>query len=370
MSITLAHRLQIVDPLDVEFDTVAVPAVSSRGTPYFHKARVGMPHLPPRVLNSTFYLYPSADDARHGRNAGGTGFFFGVHVHGDNWAVYAVTNWHVAVKVGASVIRVNCLNGPPDIFELDPTQWQFVPRWHDLAVTQIPLSPDRHDFSFIDAKMAVQKEHLAPGLIGPGEDIFMPGLFVDHDGGETNRPALRFGNISVLPAPIKQETGATSDCYVLDMHSRTGYSGSPVFVYRTLGSNLDQSQGLWLGPSEQFIMLLGVHVGQFPEMWELKAGQISETALTRGANAAFVRGMSGMTVAIPAWSLLEFLNMPQFKQFRDSTAKRLETEALKSPTPIAEAAAAEPESGNPSHKEDFTSLLNAAARKPPQGDQT
>src|SRR5205823_82762 len=72
------------------------------------------------------------------------------------------------------------------------------------------------------------------------------GLFVDHDGVTTNVPSARFGNISMLPnknATIEQPTNYRGESYVVDMHSRTGFSGSPVFVYRTFGSDLTQSFG-------------------------------------------------------------------------------------------------------------------------------
>jgi hypothetical protein len=52
------------------------------------------------------------------------------------------------------------------------------------------------------------------------------------------------------------------------MHSRTGYSGSPVFVYRTSNTNLDAifKDRVEAGsPGDIFIYLLGIHCGQFPE---------------------------------------------------------------------------------------------------------
>src|SRR5258707_1186988 len=65
-----------------------------------------------------------------------------------------------------------------------------------------------------------------------GDDTFMIGLFLDHAGVTTNVPSARFGNISMLPNPratIRQSTGYDGVSYVVDMHSRTGFSGSPVF---------------------------------------------------------------------------------------------------------------------------------------------
>src|SRR5271170_5484166 len=93
--------------------------------------------------------------------------------------------------------------------------------------------------------------------IGPGEDVFMVGRFIDHDGKDANIPSVRFGNISTLPQPIEQPSGSTNNkSFILDLHSRTGYSGSPVFVYRTPGSDLT-THHIMAGPAGHFVLFLG-----------------------------------------------------------------------------------------------------------------
>jgi hypothetical protein len=131
-------------------------------------------------------------------------------------------------------------------------------------------------------------------------------------------------------APIKQPTGLLGESYVLDMHSRTGFSGSPVFMYRTFGANLgtqweefssfefdieSRGHGKMLLPT--LFRFIGIHWGQFPEAWELrKRDDIDEvrrsSLITDGA---YVEGMSGMTCVIPAWKVMEVLITP-----RDSNA--------------------------------------------------
>ena len=49
--------------------------------------------------------------------------------------------------------------------------------------------------------------------------------FIDHDGGQKNQPALRFGNVSMNPTPIRQDNGVEAEAYCIDLHSRSGYSG-------------------------------------------------------------------------------------------------------------------------------------------------
>ena len=106
-------------------------------------------------------------------------------------------------------------------------------------------------------------------------------------GGETNKPAVRFGNVSILPAPIEiEEIGRERDYYSIDMHSRTGFSGSPVFVYRSIGSDLTgedlkklyqmvkshalRSSDPPFWDFRPYMGLLGSHCAQFPEELEIK----------------------------------------------------------------------------------------------------
>src|SRR4051794_3628322 len=102
---------------DLEFAKRPVACYSSRGTPFMRWEPVGMPRIPPKVLDCVCYLYDSEDDARAGKNFGGTGFI--VTVPSARWPfraeyAYAVTNWHVACR-GTSVIRLNTLDGGTDI---------------------------------------------------------------------------------------------------------------------------------------------------------------------------------------------------------------------------------------------------------------
>ena len=114
--------------------------------------------------------------------------------------------------------------------------------------------------------------------------------------------------------------------YVVDMHSRTGFSGSPVFAYRTLGSDLanplaglkfqsfDAKQAEYrheIGQlqAETKFRFLGILWGQFPKSWELnnlhKLGARREHLIIDGA---YVEGWSGMSCVIPAWQVLEVLD--------------------------------------------------------------
>jgi len=389
----------LVNWWDFRFQQIEVDAISSGGTPYKRRVSYGMPKIPKGVLESVFYLYRSREDAERGEPFGGTGVFIGMPTEYSGITfIYAVTNWHLAVRDGFSVMRFNKRNGGVDIFELDPQEWEFPPNGPDIAVAMPKVSGLKiniwmHQVFAIQTQLFVPEDEMAlsdsrlrrvprppsepPRLdleIGPGEDVFMVGRFIDHDGKDANIPSVRFGNISTLPQPIEQPSGSTNNkSFILDLHSRTGYSGSPVFVYRTPGSDLT-THHIMAGPAGHFVLFLGLHWGQFPEAWEIKEGKAPDThAAPVSGNDRYIKGMSGMTLAVPAWDILEFLQMPQFELERKRELEDLrKTGRILHPVAetaekTAEAAASDE---NPQHREDFTSLLNAAAKTKPQGDQT
>jgi hypothetical protein len=330
-----------------------------------------MPRISRNVIKTTFYLYKNEAEARAGRGAKGTGF---VVVHRgerkDNappWShVYAVTNQHVASQY--PIVRLNREKGI-EIFEFGPEDWEFHPEGDDIAV--VPLGPPRDGrhrafpgtLKAISTEMFVYPNEWTHGeQVGVGDDVFMIGLFVDHEGVERNNPLARFGNISMVANEDSKVIRNTQDgrripqlSYIVDMHSRTGFSGSPVFVYRTFASDLtsygervkiatqnfprqDVDRGGRRDSSVSFeaeiltkstLLLLGIHWGQFPERYEFSSVRPKTTEVDApsrfAADDRYVTGYSGMTLVVPAWKILELLNLPQLR------AKRDQAEALLGP---------------------------------------
>jgi hypothetical protein len=387
---------------DLEFERVPVVFHSPAGVAQTRWERVGMPLIPQSVISGVFYLYASRSDAEAGRNPGGTGFIvrydgtFNHMVSGHHF--YGVTNWHVACKKGFSVIRLNKKDGGTDPIELGPEDWHFLPGKHDVAVAPLSLDDEIHDVSSISTRQFMERpiEHaMHRHEIGVGDDVFMIGLFIDHNGLATNVPSARFGNISMLPSPkaiIEQPTGYEGQSYVVDMHSRTGFSGSPVYVYRTFGNDLtsvwgDRFEEIEINnpqTDENFrtitarngrirthnlFRLLGIHYAQFPERWPWsEQEETAEASRDLAAKTGYVEGMSGMTCVIPAWDIVEVLDMPALKDLRHPGV--VAAKKAQASKPKAEAADPLSTDANPNHLKDFTRLVDVAARKQPQGDQT
>lgn len=289
---------------NLEFDTIPINDYSSSGTKYTRLVRVGMPKIPENSLNLAFYLYRSVKNAEQGIGIGGTGFYVSVpsEKHPRHLYTYGVTNWHVALEGGASVIRANMEDGTTDIFDYEPTEWDFIPNGGDIAISPILELEDKHIGTLLPIDGFATSEIITKRKINVGDNVFMIGRFIDHDGKTTNLPAVRFGNISIMPTFIPDEANnRDGKSYCIDMHSRTGYSGSPVIVYRSVGDDLTNLSRYNL---EAFMYLLGIHWGQFPENWKDQKGKK-------------IQGFSGMTCVTPAERILNLINSPKLKAERD-----------------------------------------------------
>jgi hypothetical protein len=283
------------------------------------------------VLDNVAFIYSTKEHAEQGQEWGGTGFFVAVPSHVAPEAfhhIYIVTNVHVAQNQPRT-LRVNRRDGGVDLLTI--SAWHSIPGGADVAVAPVDLDPKRHAVEALRSdSILLTKEDVAKFEIDAGDDVFMVGRFVDHDGGQTNRPSLRFGHISMTDAAIVQNTGYAGASFVIDMHSRSGYSGSPVFVYRTTGSIFQKEQTISVGG--HLVRLLGIHWGQFPENWELarlasgNAKHEEELEANLITDGQYVKGLSGMTCVVPAWDILAVLNTPNLAELRQS----VESQWLKS----------------------------------------
>jgi len=120
------------------------------------------------------------------------------------------------------------------------------------------------------------------------------------------------------------------------MRSRNGFSGSPVWVWRTPYDDMNRvgfnGREQLFHPRNAFLYLVGVHRGQFREQTTIRSAE-AERALHSGDDIEIA---SSMTVIVPAWEITALLDKDTFKQKRverDSRSERVklanEIEALK-----------------------------------------
>jgi len=259
-----------------------------------------VPRVPKGFGRSVVHLYETPDAAEAGEPYGGTGFLVVVQgrdipkplevftnrneqyaYEGDRTlarSLYVVTARHV-VTGGATVIRFNMLPTTPGSFKLetdldDWKQWEE----HDLAILAVELDPSHVDFDAIPATRLAHeplpRSFESNNWPQPGDDVFMVGRFVERSGRPHNEVQVRFGNVSMVSEdPIQTKAGELVG-YLVEMHQRSGFSGSPVFQFRpSYGAVIGGSDGM------AHASLLGVDQGAYPESFGVFTKNGGETNL-------------------------------------------------------------------------------------------
>jgi hypothetical protein len=296
---------------------------SARGYPYQVWEWSKMPRIHDDILDCVIYLYRTPLDAGQGKQTGGSGFLVSVHsaIHDDVRFNYAVTNSHVVREVegNAPVVRLNTLEGDFDVLPLEHRQWIHHPDGDDVAVCPIGLSSHYHKYRTVPRDMFLTKEIVDKAEIGPGDDVYIVGRFISHEGTQRNLPSVRFGNIGMMPwEPIRHERGTKQESFVVELRSIGGYSGSPVFVEipsfsrRPKQGQIIKAMGPWL---------LGVDWGHiYIEEPVRDHDNFGDPVKDK---KWFVRANSGMAGAVPAWKLNELLDIKELIMQRDEVDRQI-----------------------------------------------
>lgn len=361
---------------------------SARGVPY--QVWKPMPWIDPDVLDCTVYLYPSEAAAEDGERLGGTGCLVGVPVVAKNRDVSnvscLVTNKHV-VDAGHTIVRVNTHDGGRDVVALDNAKWYFHPDGDDLAICPIRLDRKIHKAKFVSVRNFLSKYQIETFGIGPGDDVFVVGRFVNHEGRQRNLPSVRFGNIAQMPWEPIVIDGFAQESFLVEARSISGYSGAPVFVF--VNPQLDGT----INPDIKKMIREGnlqlANVSPKRADLPLPLGpwliginycyiKTEEPVINRSTHSPanedwFVRSNTGMMGVIPVWKISDILDGTDMKPIFDNARRKAEIAADKD-SGIQLTAANVPDAAppandaNPNHREDFTHLVGAAARKQPQDD--
>lgn len=266
-----------------------------------------MPRLGNTILTSVVFLYPSREHAERHERCGGTGLIVGKSMEGTNLnATYLVTCKHVALG-SSPVARINCRSGgKPDVFDLLDLDYVEHPSGVDLAVHPLMghINTDKHAFTFTPIERFVTPELMAKHDIGIGDEVFMVGRFFNMQGAGENAPAARFGNfshdldlLSIRGLQHKQE------CFAVEMRSRTGFSGSPVYVWGAEHTALVRDVS---DPAlKKFIYLLGINIGY-----------IVDPEASDGEDNTWLNGV------LPAWRVAELLDTPKIQSAHEDWTNR------------------------------------------------
>jgi hypothetical protein len=288
-------------------------------------------------LDCVIYVYKDADSARAGIRSGGSGFLvaFPYKDNPTHGTIYAVTNRHVFDNCGISpAIRLNTTKGETDVLVTSKENWKTHADGSDVAVCPIEVSATEHRWLCITPDFFVTKRHVEHGVVSPGHETFMVGRFVTVQGEQRNTPALRFGNIAMLPwEPITDDRGLKQESFLIECRSIPGYSGSPVFVYdphlyrrglvRQTSYEVRVSEGPWL---------LGInwaHISNYEPIFDIERQGPTVNRTKRDDLEALSN--TSMAAVIPAWILLDLLLEEEFVMQREKADKEISNQKAQSP---------------------------------------
>ena len=399
---------------DADFRHDYVRCRSESAKPSLKWVPVGMPRLSPDLARCVFFLYGRHPKTNELLGPKGTGVLIGYqadHLGVEIIHIYAITCAHVAPQ-GASVIRINTTDGKSRLIELGPDDWVTPESGADVAAADITDELiEGDDVSYLSTGWFATKGFIDKVKLGIGDDGFMLGLFALHPGKEYNRVAAKFGNISLMADetdPMRWGGRPPREAHLFDIRSRGGFSGSPVFVYRTPDGDLrsvfdgvrrrttvapvipqqdeadrrvgrrSADSGNWEYEYDTenniFLRLLGIHAAQYPET--VKARKLKKATL-ESSDDTLKHGddfllESGTTIVVPTWEVRDLLNHKHLVERREKRHAQQSRETPVEPSPeAAEDVVTEPArvatEGDDRHKERFTALLDGAVGKPKQG---
>lgn len=260
------------------------------------------------------------------------------------WTGYVVTASHVieGARDRRLYLRVNTEAGFDDI-EIQREEW-FIHDHYDVAIVRVKWIGEQpynlysiypEQFVRVDYSLQLPGVPVAgptgagqspsPGTphspviqVSTGDQLSIIGLFVQHYGRSKSLPIVRTGTIARMPsAPVryKRPGGTYSEqiAYLVEFHSHSGLSGSPVYVHRPvpvfrqvdipLASQPGQagSVPVWVQDSEgEVINFLGLVSGHF---------DIDQAAETTGDidGTVTVAINAGIGVVTPAEAVRELL---------------------------------------------------------------
>ncbi len=252
-----------------------------------------MPRINDTIQKSVVFLFPSEDAALKNEKAGGTGFI--VDIKSDDSQpskYYLVTSSHVAIMHRNNTVRINTKQNGIEFLQINDLDWTSHPHGDDIAICKIDKKTNWDLKALVWKDLAATSPRIKELNIGVGDEIFMIGRFVAHNGINYNQPLARFGNIAMMPGnPVMDGRKLEVEAFLGEMRSISGFSGSPVFVYLAPGAY--RGNKTMMPFYSETIGLIGIDTGHL----EMK-GKTSESNLITLQN-------SGVTIISPIWKIKE-----------------------------------------------------------------
>jgi hypothetical protein len=317
----------------------------------------------------------------------GTGFFVFVEVE-DFLFDYFITAQHLVwpnrrkspIPDQDVIIRVNTVDGSHKSITTKPKQWIF-PEDPSIDVCAYPFDGLRHDSTDeLDVMcLSLKTIGLSPESeswsgISLGDEVFIAGAFVGRVGYRKNIPIIRIGNIAAMPEEPIDFASPRRPAYLIETRSLGGTSGSPVFLnlqsQRSRGphpagwtnTTTQESREPTIFPYLLIGMIISMHGGNYPDDFVSEV----DTDIQQAKDVEF---NAGIAVALPISIISEIVTSGRAQKgqmARIDEKRKISGVRPASSRPESDATPAT--DANPTHREDFTNLLGAAARKPEPKD--
>lgn len=255
--------------------------------------------IPDVLFGCVCFLGRKSNAAKAGEpiSYGGTGFFVQLEseFHPGNFFGYVVTARHSVSRPNFRLfMRLNTSSGGSQTFELSG-DWDVSPS-ADVAVFPWASKDSRYQFQNFPVTRFVTDSLIAAEGIGPGDEIFVTGLFTSHYGEHRNQPIVRSGIISALPGDPMQMEYQPGPAYLAEVRSIGGLSGSPVFVRLPVG----RVHGGKINLKDDRIYLLGLVHGH----WNFQNHPVGLSM----SPPELERLNMGMAIVVPSAEILRVLN--------------------------------------------------------------
>lgn len=249
----------------------------------------------------------------------------------------------------------------------------------DVVVYAMDLDQSVFDFTVVPLSSDILKRQRAETWVpGPGDEISVVGLYTSHYGELKNIPVIRIGHIAAMPEEkVMTHRGYVSG-YLTEVHSIGGLSGSPVLLnvpdikvenghLKTLSHRSYQVLGVMIGYHTTESKDDEIVVPQFQGPFEGEKEQ-DDSGPKEERRTGF-----GVVIPIEAvFSLTEHPNMQAMlkkvteKRRKETGYKPASAKPKSDINPVSSSPLSNDE--NPTHREDFMRLVDAAARKPEPKD--
>ncbi len=277
-----------------------------------------------QFLDCVVYLYKNIQSAQENARAGGSGFIVSIKSFADPRRSYGyvVTNRHLTEQ-GYCTVRMNTIHGNFDIIDVSWQSWYSHPN-NDIAVAPVSIRPDFHKFRTAGIEHFITSEKINKLGIGVGDEVFLVGRLMDSAGKIKNTPSARFGAISMMPIePVTNNfLNRDLECFLCEVRSIGGFSGSPVFVYIPPFTHRPDTNEIGTGMRGPW--LLGVDWGHQFTKEPILTAEGKETG-------NHVKRNTGVACIAPAWNILEILNHPDLLEVRSKGDEEIK-QAMLEPT--------------------------------------